>query len=58
MKISSRIDDSLPLTVIVFSQQTKGSSTTLNQLVAELIFVIYDCAIFAFKSVGAYKVNT
>ncbi len=38
-KISSMIDDSLLLTVIVFSQWTKGSSTTLNQLVAGLIIV-------------------
>ncbi len=38
-KILSTTDDSLPLTVIVFSLQTKGSSTTPNQLVAGLIIV-------------------
>jgi hypothetical protein len=60
-KISSTIDDSLLLTGIVFSQRTKGSSTTLNQLVVGSIIEshkVYDCAIFAFKSVRAYKVNT
>jgi hypothetical protein len=38
-EISSMIDDSSSLTVIVFSQRTKGSSTTSNQLVAGLIIV-------------------
>ncbi len=38
-KISSTIDDSLPLTCIFFSQWTKGSSTTSNQLLAGSIIV-------------------
>jgi hypothetical protein len=38
-KISSTIDDSLPLTVIDFTLRSKGSSTISNQLVAGLIIV-------------------
>ncbi len=56
------IDDSLPLTTMVFSWQTKGKSTISNQLIAGLIICesheVYDCAIFVFKSVWAYEVNT
>jgi hypothetical protein len=54
-KIYSTINDSLPLTVVVFSLRTKGSSTTSNQLAAGSIIVrakkVYDGAIFPFKSV-------
>jgi hypothetical protein len=39
LKIFSTINDSLPLTVIVFSLRSKGSSTVLNQLIAGLIIV-------------------
>jgi hypothetical protein len=39
LKISSTIDDSLPLPVIVSSLRTKGSSTTSNQLVVGSIIV-------------------
>ena len=38
-KISSTIDDSLPLTVIDFTLRSKSSSTILNRLVAGLIIV-------------------
>ncbi len=61
-KISSTIDDySFLLTVIGFSQWTKGSSTTSNQLVAGLIIVRAIKSMIVpslpFKSVRVYKVN-
>jgi hypothetical protein len=38
-KITSTIDDYLPLTVMVFNQRIEGNSTILNQLVVGLIIV-------------------
>jgi hypothetical protein len=39
LKISSVIDDSSPLTAMVFNWQIKGNSTILNQLVVVPIIV-------------------
>ena len=57
-KMSSNCSSSLPLTFIVRSRVTKGSTKISNQLEAGSIHKVYLRAVFAFNSGWTDKVNT